>query len=114
MVNRRSRTHPEGAPAQAPTSGEGSGGDGAGGVRSVQRALEILDLLSEERPQITIREIVDGTGLAKTTAIRLAQTLDAGGAALGDRVGLHGRARACGAGRTWRATPGSCPRSCAR
>lgn len=47
----------------------------AGGVRSVQRALEILNLLGEERPQITIRDIVENTGLAKTTAIRLAQTL---------------------------------------
>jgi DNA-binding IclR family transcriptional regulator len=41
----------------------------------VQRALDILSLLSEEKPQITIREIVDLTGLAKTTAIRLARTL---------------------------------------
>jgi DNA-binding IclR family transcriptional regulator len=49
--------------------------DGAGGVRSVQRALEILNLLSEERPQISIRDIVEDTGLAKTTVIRLAQTL---------------------------------------
>jgi DNA-binding IclR family transcriptional regulator len=49
--------------------------DESTGVRSVQRALEILGLLTEERPQITIREIVEATGLAKTTVIRLAQTL---------------------------------------
>jgi DNA-binding IclR family transcriptional regulator len=53
----------------------GSSSEALGGVRSVQRALEILNLLSEERPQITIRDIVDNTGLAKTTSIRLAQTL---------------------------------------
>jgi DNA-binding IclR family transcriptional regulator len=48
----------------------------AGGVRSVQRALEILSLLTEARPMVTIREIVDETGLAKTTVIRLVQTLE--------------------------------------
>ena len=47
----------------------------AAGVRSVQRALEILGLLTEDRPQVTIREIAAATGLAKTTVIRLAQTL---------------------------------------
>lgn len=53
----------------------GGSSEALGGVRSVQRALEILNLLSEDRPQITIRDIVDNTGLAKTTSIRLAQTL---------------------------------------
>jgi DNA-binding IclR family transcriptional regulator len=48
----------------------------AGGVRSVARALEILSLLTERRPVLTIRDIVAETGLAKTTAIRLVQTLD--------------------------------------
>jgi len=57
------------------------GGDGAGphGVRSVQRALDILSLLTEDRPVITIREIVDATGLAKTTVIRMLSTLEGGG-----------------------------------
>jgi DNA-binding IclR family transcriptional regulator len=49
------------------------------GVRSVQRALDILALLTEERPSISIRDIVTATGLAKTTAIRLAQTLERNG-----------------------------------
>jgi DNA-binding IclR family transcriptional regulator len=49
------------------------------GVRSVQRAVEILSLLSEERPVISIREIVEATGLAKTTVIRLVQTLEQNG-----------------------------------
>jgi DNA-binding IclR family transcriptional regulator len=49
------------------------------GVRSVQRAVEILSLLSEERPVVTIRDIVTATGLAKTTVIRLVQTLEHNG-----------------------------------
>ncbi|WP_329126371.1 IclR family transcriptional regulator [Streptomyces sp. NBC_01465] len=48
----------------------------ATGVRSVRRALDILGLLSEDRPTVTLREIVDATGLAKTTAVRLVQTLE--------------------------------------
>ncbi len=54
------------------------GGDTAdpGGVRSVQRAVEILGLLTDTRPVVSIREIVDETGLAKTTVIRLLQTLE--------------------------------------
>jgi DNA-binding IclR family transcriptional regulator len=51
----------------------------AGNVRSVQRAMEILSLLTEARPTVTIREIVDQTGLAKTTVIRLVQTLEQNG-----------------------------------
>jgi len=46
------------------------------GVRSVRRAFDILNLLSEERPVITLREITEGTGLAKTTVLRLMQTLE--------------------------------------
>ena len=76
MVNRRSRISAAPRPTSADAAADGSSAaDNVGGVRSVQRALEILTLLSEERPQITIRDIVDNTGLAKTTAIRLAQTL---------------------------------------
>ncbi|MDQ7904814.1 IclR family transcriptional regulator [Phytohabitans sp. ZYX-F-186] len=48
----------------------------AGGVRSVQRAMDILSLLTDARPVVSIREIVDETGLAKTTVIRLVQTLE--------------------------------------
>jgi DNA-binding IclR family transcriptional regulator len=51
----------------------------SGGVRSVQRALDILSLLTEDRPAVTIRDIVDATGLAKTTVIRLVQTLEQSG-----------------------------------
>jgi DNA-binding IclR family transcriptional regulator len=48
-------------------------------VRSVRRALDILSLLTEERPSVSIREIVEATGLAKTTVIRLVQTLEQNG-----------------------------------
>ena len=51
----------------------------AQGVRSVQRALDILTLLTEDRPLVSIREIVEATGLAKTTVIRLVQTLEQSG-----------------------------------
>jgi DNA-binding IclR family transcriptional regulator len=49
------------------------------GVRSVQRALDILSLLTEDRPRVTIRDIVDATGLAKTTVLRLVSTLEQAG-----------------------------------
>jgi DNA-binding IclR family transcriptional regulator len=49
------------------------------GVRSVQRAFEILGLLTESQPVISIAEIVRATGLAKTTVIRLVQTLEQNG-----------------------------------
>lgn len=49
------------------------------GVRSVHRALDILNLLTSQRPTVTIREIVEATGLPKTTVIRLASTLEQSG-----------------------------------
>ncbi|GAA3349564.1 IclR family transcriptional regulator [Amorphoplanes nipponensis] len=49
------------------------------GVRSIQRALDILSLLSDDRPLIAIRDIVAATGLAKTTVIRIVQTLEQSG-----------------------------------
>jgi DNA-binding IclR family transcriptional regulator len=57
------------------------------GVRSVQRALDILALLTEERPVVSIRDIVDSTGLAKTTVIRLVQTLEQNGLLWGTPTG---------------------------
>jgi DNA-binding IclR family transcriptional regulator len=50
-----------------------------GGVRSVQRAVEIMSLLTEQRPTVTIREIVEATGLPKTTVLRIVQTLEYSG-----------------------------------
>jgi DNA-binding IclR family transcriptional regulator len=49
------------------------------GVRSVQRALDILALLTEDQPTISIREVVDATGLAKTTVLRMVSTLEQSG-----------------------------------
>jgi DNA-binding IclR family transcriptional regulator len=60
-----------------PTNEQGD--NDAGGVRSVQRAVEIMSLLTEQRPTVTIREIVDATGLPKTTVLRIVQTLEHSG-----------------------------------
>lgn len=49
------------------------------GVRSVQRAIDILGLLTETQPAVSVSEIVRATGLAKTTVIRLVQTLEQNG-----------------------------------
>jgi DNA-binding IclR family transcriptional regulator len=38
--------------------------------------VEIMSLLTEQRPVITIREIVEATGLPKTTVLRIVQTLE--------------------------------------
>jgi DNA-binding IclR family transcriptional regulator len=64
------------ATRQTASGDEASDGQG---VRSVQRALDILSLLSEDRPLIAVRDIVAATGLAKTTVIRLVQTLEQSG-----------------------------------
>jgi DNA-binding IclR family transcriptional regulator len=64
------------AEAEAPAAAEAGESQG---VRSVQRALDILSLLTEERPLVAIRDIVEATGLAKTTVIRLVQTLEQSG-----------------------------------
>ena len=52
-------------------------GDGAGGVRSVQRAFSLLQCLTAERPATTLTEFAQGTGLAISTVQRLLTTLEA-------------------------------------
>ncbi|MER5201041.1 IclR family transcriptional regulator [Streptomyces sp. NPDC002755] len=47
-----------------------------GGVRSVRRALDILSLLTEDQPTVPLKDMVDATGLPKTTVVRLVQTLE--------------------------------------
>jgi DNA-binding IclR family transcriptional regulator len=51
----------------------------ASGVRSVRRALEILSLIDDHNPSIALRDVLTRTDLAKTTAIRLLQTLESSG-----------------------------------
>ncbi|MCX5084419.1 IclR family transcriptional regulator [Streptomyces sp. NPDC056121] len=46
------------------------------GVRSVQRAVDLLALYDAEHPSRTVRELVDATGLAKSTVVRLVHTLE--------------------------------------
>ncbi|WP_432826354.1 IclR family transcriptional regulator [Dactylosporangium sp. CA-092794] len=45
------------------------------GVRSARRALEIVSLLSDSRPVLTPRQVVELTGLPRTTVLRLVETL---------------------------------------
>ena len=49
------------------------------GVRSIRRALDILSLLTDDTPSISVRDIVAATGLPKTTVLRLVQTLEHSG-----------------------------------
>jgi len=51
----------------------------AEGVRSIRRALDILSLLTDDKPVISIREIVEATALPKTTVLRLVHTLEHSG-----------------------------------
>jgi DNA-binding IclR family transcriptional regulator len=51
----------------------------AQGVRSIRRALDILSLLTDETPAVSIRDIVEATGLPKTTVLRLVHTLEQSG-----------------------------------
>lgn len=59
--------------AEAPTDGAG------GGVRSVRRALDLLFLLSDARPVLSLSECSRATGLPKTTTLRLLETLESAG-----------------------------------
>ena len=49
------------------------------GVRSIRRALDILSLLNDDKPVISIRDITDATSLPKTTVLRLVHTLEQSG-----------------------------------
>jgi DNA-binding IclR family transcriptional regulator len=51
----------------------------AQGVRSIRRALDILSLLTDDTPTVSIRDITDATGLPKTTVLRLVHTLEHSG-----------------------------------
>ena len=51
----------------------------AQGVRSIRRALDILSLLTDDTPSVSVRDITDATGLPKTTVLRLVHTLEQAG-----------------------------------
>lgn len=53
--------------------------EAAGGMRTVQRAIDVLGLFSDQRPALSLKEIVSGSGLPKTTVLRLLQTLRVNG-----------------------------------
>ncbi|NJQ15539.1 IclR family transcriptional regulator [Streptomyces bohaiensis] len=48
----------------------------SGGVRSVQRAIDLLALFDTDHPSRSVRELTDATGLPKTTVVRLVHTLE--------------------------------------
>jgi DNA-binding IclR family transcriptional regulator len=50
-----------------------------GGVRSIARAIEVLDLFDVAHPIRQLRELVTLTGLPKTTVVRLLATLESFG-----------------------------------
>lgn len=59
------------------TAANESGGKPDTGVRSISRAVVVLELFDNEHPHRTLREIVSLTGLPKTTVVRLLRTLEA-------------------------------------
>jgi DNA-binding IclR family transcriptional regulator len=50
--------------------------DAEGGVRSVHRALDLLERFDDERPSWTLAELTQASGLPKTTVLRLVTTLE--------------------------------------
>ena len=81
----------------------------AQGVRSIRRALDILSLLTDDKPVVSVRDITDATGLPKTTVLRLVHTLEQSGL-LWATSGGYMAGRGCGAGLTWPGGAGSCRR----
>ncbi len=61
-----------------------------GGVRSIARAVEVLELFDEQHPIRQLREIVASTGLPKTTVVRLLATLESLGLILGRSDSTYG------------------------
>lgn len=55
---------------------QNSAAEGSEGVRSVTRALDLLALFDDEHRSRSVRELIDGTGLAKSTVVRLVATLE--------------------------------------
>jgi DNA-binding IclR family transcriptional regulator len=61
-----------------------------GGVRSIARAVEVLELFDTEHPTRTLRELVALTDLPKTTVVRLLSTLESLGLIADRRDSTYG------------------------
>jgi DNA-binding IclR family transcriptional regulator len=49
------------------------------GIRAIRRALDIVGLLSEDRPLLTAKAAIEATGLPRTTVLRQLETLERAG-----------------------------------
>lgn len=56
--------------------------------KSLMRAIEILDCFSQ-KPELTINELVEMTGISKTTVFRLATSLEDGGLLIKEKKSSH-------------------------
>ncbi|MFD4180644.1 IclR family transcriptional regulator [Rhodococcus sp. NPDC058514] len=65
-------------------------GKADGGVRSIARAVDVLQLFDLDHPRRTLREIVALTGLPKTTVVRVLATLGALGLIVDQRDSTYG------------------------
>ncbi|KPH99002.1 transcriptional regulator, IclR family [Actinobacteria bacterium OK074] len=84
----------------------------AAGMRTVQRAIDILGLFDESRPALSLREIVAASGLPKTTVLRILGTLRLNGLLWVDEHGRYVAGPALLrwsrlAERAWRLPPGA-------
>ncbi|WP_063041502.1 IclR family transcriptional regulator [Nocardia pseudovaccinii] len=61
-----------------------------GAVRSIARAVEVLELFDEHHPSRQLREIVASTELPKTTVVRLLATLESLGLIVGRSDSTYG------------------------
>lgn len=55
---------------------QSSAGEAGEGVRSVLRALDLLALFDDSHRSRSVRELIDATGLPKSTVVRLVATLE--------------------------------------
>lgn len=63
--------------------------DGDGGVRSVHRALDLLERFDDVRPSWTLAELTQASGLPKTTVLRLVTTLQQRGLVVATAPGRY-------------------------
>ena len=67
------------------------GGDRSYRIRSVERTLEILELLSSTDEPVTLHDVSSHTGLARSSAFRYLSTLEGRGYAVRTAEGVHYR-----------------------